>query len=46
MHINGTEVEGFVATDTDITIILPKPWHKDWSLQEINFQLLGIGTLS
>lgn len=30
----------------DVTIISPKSWQSDWSLQEVNIQLLGIGTLS
>lgn len=46
LQINGTEIEGLVDTGADITIISPKSWHPYWSLQEVNIQLLGIGTLS
>lgn len=30
----------------DVAIISPKSRHPDWTLQEVNIQLLGIGTLS
>lgn len=45
IQINSIETEGLLDTGTDVTI-LPKFWHSDWPLQEVNIQLLGIGTLS
>ena len=35
-----------VDTGVDVTIIAPKSWHPNWPLQEVNFQFLGIETLS
>lgn len=44
-HSNSIEIEG-LDTGADVTIILPKFRHSDWPLQEVNIQLLGIGTSS
>ncbi|KAL6083314.1 hypothetical protein STEG23_007305 [Scotinomys teguina] len=33
-------------TGADVTIIAPEFWHPNWPVQEVNVQLLGIGTLS
>ena len=30
----------------DVTKIEPDSWHPNWPLQEVNVQVLGIGTLS
>ncbi|KAL6046653.1 hypothetical protein STEG23_017559 [Scotinomys teguina] len=35
-----------VDTGADVTIIAPEFWHPNWPVQEVNVQLLGIGTLS
>ncbi|KAL6065033.1 hypothetical protein STEG23_028902 [Scotinomys teguina] len=35
-----------VDTGADVTIIAPEFWHPKWPVQEVNVQLLGIGTLS
>lgn len=46
IRINGLVLEGLVDTGADVTIITPKSWHPNWPLQEVDVQLLGIGTLS
>lgn len=46
IKINGVLLSGLVDTGADVTIIAPEFWHPTWPLQEVNVQLLGIGTLS
>ncbi|KAL6045981.1 hypothetical protein STEG23_001675 [Scotinomys teguina] len=42
-----TQTEEFkMDTGADVTIIAPEFWHPNWPVQEVNVQLLGIGTLS
>ncbi|KAL6030846.1 hypothetical protein STEG23_024726 [Scotinomys teguina] len=41
-----TVLRRLVVTGADITIIAPEFWHPNWPVQEVNVQLLGIGTLS
>ncbi|KAL6094337.1 hypothetical protein STEG23_002841 [Scotinomys teguina] len=38
--------ESSVDTGADVTIIAPEFWYPNWPVQEVNVQLLGIGTLS
>jgi hypothetical protein len=38
-------MEGLIDIGAALTIISPKSWHLDWPLQEVNIQLLVIGTL-
>ncbi|KAL6040241.1 hypothetical protein STEG23_020317 [Scotinomys teguina] len=40
------EIISKVDTGADVTIIAPEFWHPNWPVQEVNVQLLGIGTLS
>lgn len=39
------KLEGMVETGADITIS-SKSWLPDWTLQEVNIQFQGVGTLS
>jgi hypothetical protein len=39
-------MEGRINTEEDVTLISPKSWPPDWSLQEINIQFQRLGTLS
>ncbi|KAL6088743.1 hypothetical protein STEG23_001901 [Scotinomys teguina] len=41
-----TVLRRLVDTGADVTIIAPEFWHPNWPVQEVNVQLLGIGTLS
>ena len=44
--VNNIEIEGIVDTEADDTIIAPKSWPVICSLQEVDIQLQGVGTLS
>ncbi|KAK7797719.1 hypothetical protein U0070_000420, partial [Myodes glareolus] len=35
-----------LGSGADVSIITPEFWHPHWSLQEVDIQFLGIGTLS
>ena len=46
MYVNGKFITGLLDTGADVSIITPESWHLHWSLQEVDIQFLGIGTLS
>ena len=46
MCINNIVVEGLLDTGVDVTVINPESWHLNWSLQEADVQLEGVGTIS
>ncbi|KAL6036362.1 hypothetical protein STEG23_004443, partial [Scotinomys teguina] len=48
VHTSHKELNKPIKVDTgaDVTIIAPEFWHPNWPVQEVNVQLLGIGTLS
>ena len=39
-------MEGRINTEEDVTLISPKSWPPDWSLQAVDTQFRGVGTLS
>ena len=39
-------MERLLETGADVTIITLESWHLNWSLQEVDVQFLGKGTLS
>ena len=44
--INGIVIVGLIDTEADMSMITPESWHSKWPLQEVNIQLLEIGTIS
>lgn len=39
-------INGLVDIGEDVTVMPPESWHSNWTLQEANVWLLGIGIIS
>ena len=46
VHINGIVIGGLIDIGEDVSIITPESCQSNWSLQDADVQLLGIGTIS
>ena len=45
IQVNGVIIVGMPETGVDCSIIIPEQWHPSWSLEDVNIQFLGIGSI-